>query len=256
MIDTLLPPAISSPLVEQFTNIIQKKNQNEISLYRLSRETESLVKRTGQPNDYIVLGAIQTLLNYPNKVHETFNQAISLFPTEYQLYVNYSVSLSHLGFMSQAITYAQKAYEMCSGDLFLIDLMIAIYLGHGQLATSQIWCEKWQQAKPQEPHKLLQVIESAIKILDTSQVSENAVTSLFQMAYSVLHDNGIYYIPDRKLYIQQDDESVWIAFQIDVLRPVDEVVDLSVTLAERFAETELGKPLKNKLVIGYESGLE
>jgi len=79
------------------------------------------------------------------------------------------------------------------------------------------------------------------------------VTSLFQMAYSVLHDNNIYYIPDRELYIH--DESVWIAFRIDVLRPVDEVVDYCWALAERFAETDLGKHLANKLVIGYESGL-
>ncbi|MEN8214966.1 MAG: hypothetical protein ABFS56_01015 [Pseudomonadota bacterium] len=250
------PLAASSKLLEQVTDIQIKKNKDEFSLYRLRREAESLVKRAGQPSDYVVLGAIQTLLNYPNKVRDTFNQAISLFPTEHQLYVNYSVSLSNLGLMSDAITYAVRAYEMCPGDLFIVNHLIGCYIGNGQLAAAKKWCGKWHQEKPQEPHKFSRVIEGAIKILETSHVSEDAVTSLFQMAYSVLHDNNIYYIPDRELYIQQDDESVWIAFRIDVLRPVDEVVDLSVALAERFAETDLGKLLANKLVIGYESGLE
>jgi len=79
------------------------QNQDEFSLYRLRREAESLVKRAGQPSDYVVLGAIPTLLNYPNKVRDTFNQAISLFPTEQQLYVNYSVSLSHLGVKTKKV---------------------------------------------------------------------------------------------------------------------------------------------------------
>jgi len=119
------------------------QNQDEFSLYRLRREAESLVKRAGQPSDYVVLGAIPTLLNYPNKVRDTFNQAISLFPTEQQLYVNYSVSLSHLGLMSDAITYAFRAYEMCPGDLFIVNHMISCYIGSGQLAAAKKWCGKW-----------------------------------------------------------------------------------------------------------------
>jgi tetratricopeptide (TPR) repeat protein len=249
------PLAASSQLLKQVTEIHRKKNQDEVSLYRLRREAESLVKRSGQPSDYVVLGAIQTLLNYPDKVRDSFDLAINLFPTEYPLYVNYSVSLNNSGLIDQAITYAVMAYEMCPGDLFIINHLINCYIGNGQLALAQKWCEKWQQQKPQEPHKISQVIERALQILETANVSEKVVISFFKIAYSVLHDNGIYYLPDRNLYLQQDDESEWIAFQIDILRPVDEVVDLSVALAERFAETDIGQLMANKLVIGYESGL-
>lgn len=249
------PQTKTSQILEQVSEVYSQKNQHEVSLYRLRRQAESKVKLSGKSTDYVVLGDIQTRLNYPNQVRDTFNHALRLFPYELDLYVNYSVSLSHLGFMSEAITFAQKAYEMQSDNSFIINHLIDCYIGDGQFKVAQTWCDIWQQNQ-QQAHHYSPVLEQAVEILRHATVSMNAVTQLFQMAYSVLHDNGIYYMPTKNLSIQRDDESIWIAFRIDILRPVDEVVDFIVELAERFAETELGKQLDNKLVIGYQSGLE
>jgi tetratricopeptide (TPR) repeat protein len=190
-------------LLGQLSQLSREDEKNEILMRRLRNEAESLVNQSGQPTDYIALGAIDTVLNNPVRVKETFNQGLEKYPNDSQLQSNYAVSLDKLGFVSEAMDYAQRAYESHQGDLLLLNHLIGHCIQSGHLTAAKHWLEQWQRLQPNEPHGYLGFVEKARELLLKSKVSDEAVAALLQISYAVLHDNGIYYIQERELSIEQ-----------------------------------------------------
>jgi len=244
-------------LLGQISQLSREDEKNEILMRRLRNEAESLVKQSGQANDYIALGAIDTVLNNPLRVKETFNQGIEKYPNDSQLQSNYAVSLDKLGFVSEAMDYAQRAYALLQGDLLLLNHLIGHCIHSGHLTAAKHWLAQWQRLQPNEPHGYLGFVEKARELLLQSKVSDEAVAELLQIAYAVLHDNDIYYIPKRELSIEQDEcYLTWITYDIEIPRSIEESVDLGVELADRFAQTELGTRLNDKVLVHYTPGLK
>jgi tetratricopeptide (TPR) repeat protein len=244
-------------LLGQLSQLSREDEKNEILMRRLRNEAESLVNQFGQATDYIALGAIDTVLNNPVRVKETFNQGLEKYPNDSQLQSNYAVSLDKLGFVSEAMDYAQRAYESHQGDLLLLNHLIGHCIQSGHLTAAKHWLEQWQRLQPNEPHGYLSFVEKARELLLKSKVSDEAVAALLQISYAVLHDNGIYYLPERELSIEQDEcYLTWITYDIEIPRSIEESVDLGVELADRFAQTELGTKLNDKVLVHYTPGLK
>jgi tetratricopeptide (TPR) repeat protein len=251
------PQPKAQQLLKQISQLSREDEKNEIKMRRLRNEAESLVKQFGQANDYIALGAIDTILNNPLRVRESFNQGLSKYPNDSQLQSNYAVSLDKLGFVSEAMDYAQRAYTLHQGDLLLLNHLIGHCIQSGHLTAAQHWLEQWQRLQPNKPHGYLDFVEKARELLLNFKVSDEAVVELIQIAYAVLHDNGIYYIPKKTLSIEQDEcYLMWIIYDFEIPRAIDESVDLGVELADRFAQTELGTTLNDKVLVHYTPGLK
>jgi hypothetical protein len=138
-----------------------------------------------------------------------------------------------------------------------INHLIEYCIHSGNLRTAQYWLEQWQQLQPSELHENLDFVENAINLLDKSKVTDEAVAEMVQISYAVLHDNGIYYTPEREVSIEQDEwYSTWITFDIEIPGSVEESVNLTVELADKFAETNLGIRLDDKILVSYEPGLK
>lgn len=86
-------------------------------------------------------------------------------------------------------------------------------------------------------------------------VQERFVQSLLEMAYAILREKHIDGAVQAPPTIRHDEASAWVSYEIHIPCAVDEVVDLTVELAQKFAETDLDSKLKDKVIVHYTSGL-
>lgn len=247
-------------LGERIDNLSYKDRRNPFLLNRLKKEAEDSIK-VDPINAYSILGAIARFQDKIDDIHKYFKIITTKFPYDFIGYVNYCVSLMNAGYFDEAIKYAHRAYELNPTDPFCIERLIDCYWGAGKYISGMEWVLKAEGMKLEYLSEKIQVFKEINSFLNEKHVSEESFVESVNLAYSLLHKNGIYHSRPNispSFEILEDEDSKWLNYEIHLDKPVDEVVKLIVELAKVRADVKY-IPLKRAthcITISYSSAEE
>jgi mRNA-degrading endonuclease RelE of RelBE toxin-antitoxin system len=86
------------------------------------------------------------------------------------------------------------------------------------------------------------------------RVQDKFVQSLLEMAYSILRDKNLQGVPQECSTIRRDEASEWVSYEIHLpWYSPKKAADLTYELALKYAETDLDRKLKDKVIVRYTS---
>jgi tetratricopeptide (TPR) repeat protein len=254
-IPTPIPKSKATKLLEQCDKLSSEDKINELFLQRLKKEAEALIVRCRhEPDVYEALGCIYTFMNKEELTRKIFHQALTKFPNDIGVNVNYAVCLNQLGFPDEALQYAHYAYTLRKGEQFILNTLIESSVFAGQFQQANQWLTQWQKEHPHTPHGLSEPIKNIRATLDNAEISDEATGKVMQTVFEILRDKSVH-VGIHVAYrheIREDDESQWVVRTMIIDQPKVDAISLNIELAERLAEyEELGKQLKGTFIVRY-----
>ncbi len=236
-----IPKLEAVDLLERYNLLSPADRANTVLLQRLKNEAEEVIARAGHhPEDYEALGCIYAFMNKEESARRTFYYALSKFPNDFGVHVNYAMSLNYLGFPGEAIMYARRAFHFRQGDLAALDMLIesCVFAGHFQQASQ--WLLRWQKPAPEQTHRHAGHLPHISEFLKRYGVTDDGTGTVISAASEVLHahqipiGNAVSYMDA----IRQDDECEWVLRTMHVEHAGVNAVDLNIALAEQLAGHE------------------
>lgn len=236
---------------EELFNIIEtlslEERKDQLTLKRLAREAKSLASVDAVAS-YICLGTISFYENKPEEVKNLFTKAIKISPGDSSLFRNYAVTLGEMGFYKEHLQYANTAYKLDQADLNCLDELTFGNTLNGNFDTAfelllRVSKLRFNSARITSANDILQFILS-------SSISPSDFVKLQDVAYSLLHSRDIF-IMKPSLEILEDEDSMFLSYEILLDKPVSEIVDLSVMLAEALAHEPSLNDISGKINISF-----
>lgn len=241
----------AGPLLEQLNALFETWNWTEFSLQKLRRDAELLVEGNKTiPDSYVALGAVATLQNDPEGARSAFRRAMGRFPGDSLVLRNYSVSLLRLGYSEESITLANDAVQRNQGSFADLEQLIASYIQSGKFLEAEGRIKEMKKMFPERDLERFNPVLNIQGVLNNNQIEQHVIESYHKLAYSVLHDAGIY-LSRYHARVAVDDESEWISNEIEILQSVSDAVDLNFKLADKVAASDFLPMIHNKVSVQF-----
>lgn len=253
-----IPKLEAVDLLERYNLLSSSDRANEVLLQRLKNEAEEVVARAGHyPEDYEALGCIYAFMNKEESARRTFYYALSKFPNDFGVHVNYAMSLNCLGFPEEAMTYAHRAFHFRQGDVTALNMLIESCVFAGYFHQAVQWLFSWQQVAPEKRHRHAEDIPRISDFLKHHGVTDESTSTVISIASEVLRDYDIP-IGNTVSYmhaIRQDDECQWVVRTVRIEHAGVDPGGLNIALAEKLADYEtLDVALKGMFRVHFTMG--
>lgn len=241
------PKTKAEYLFDQIKGLSLDDRKSEFTLKRLAKEAQSLASIDRSASDWC-MGVLSAYENKPDDAMRLFTNAIKISQGDSILLQNYSVILSQMGFFKESLQYADKAYRLNKSNLKNLETALFANIVNGEFDATQELLSAASKMRFDSER-----ITSANEILEfvrANSISPSEFLKLQDVAYSSLHSNNIF-IMKPSLKICEDEDSMFVSYQILLDKPVMEIVDLSVMLAEALAQTPHLNDISDKINISF-----
>lgn len=236
-----IPKLEAGNLLKRYNLTSSGDRANEVLLQRLKNEAEEVVARAGHyPEDYEALGCIYAFMNDEDSARRAFYYALSKFPTDFGVHVNYAMSLNYLGFPEEAMTYAHRAFHFRQGDMTALNMLIESCVFAGCFHQAAQWLNSWSRVAPEQRHRHADEIPRISDFFKAHGITDESTSAVISVSSEVLRDaripigNAVSYMHA----IRRDDESQWVVRTVHLEHAGVNPVDINIALAEKLAEYE------------------
>ncbi|MBF0634249.1 MAG: hypothetical protein HQK85_06320, partial [Nitrospinae bacterium] len=146
------------------------------------------------------------------------------------------------------LQYADKAYKLNKSDLDNLETALFANFLNGEFdATHELILEA---SKLRFDSKRITSANNALEFVRSNSIFPAEFLKLQDTAYSLLHSSNIF-IMKPTLTICEDEDSIFLSYEILLDKPVSEIVDLSVMLAEALAQEPSLNDISGKINISF-----
>lgn len=240
---------IANELGEEITLLMQLPGNHpdkDVALNSLEFRGKQLAKAS-PANGYIVLAAVSALRRDYGTMRSRFRIAQNNHVSSQQA-MNYVLTLNYCGFYSEAGGVVQAYWETCA-DLSLCAER-ALSSMHYQLALTiyQRMLAVGMEFNDMQEHRL-STISSICGAMTLANISDSDVTALADIAGSVMRKHNVGETDIAQMYTYPtDDDGVSMCKTIFVPVSHDEASDMTMELAEAFAQTTLPFSINNFII--------
>ena len=245
------PKSKASQLLKQINALRIQEERDEFTLRKIKKEVEDL-RATDTIAAYILLGGLAVIERDVAGMRDNYSKALKMHPDDVEAIINYSTSLLHLGFYTEARVFAEKAYLADQADLEILDYLIDRSWVSGRIRDARKWLERWDDVNPKNAHARAEIISDATELLDEDGVTDDDVESLLQLNMSVLHAQMVY--PSSAVgETLEDEDSCWLSYFFEIRLPPKEVVELNFKAAEKQALSDIPIHVTDSVIVTFTS---
>jgi tetratricopeptide (TPR) repeat protein len=242
MIAQALPK--TNELVDEINSlVIKSRRPTDWQIKLLIKKANALKGKVADHTYFDMLGRIYGLANDSQNLIQSYEKALKLAPTDQQTQFHFLFSLHNIGFYSEELNHGKKLLMQFPEDVFL-PFVIQSAMDSGRFQEAFDFLNKLEE--PYKHHNY-QNITDGLKILKESQLHDEVVVDLQQLAFSI--------IPKMNLYFSGANINIarnCIHYEIFVDLPVEAIFDVNWELAGAFAE-KTGNKYNDVLMFSYSS---
>lgn len=239
-------------MFEQVTGLSVDDRKNKFTLKSLERQAKSL-SLVDPVVSSMCLGIIFFYENKPDNVRHSFTKAIRRFPDDSILVHNYAVTLRKMGFYRESLEFADTAYRLNQTDPFFLETVYSANILNGKFDTAHEL--RLIATKLRLNSERITTLNNILQFIRSNSISPSYFLMLQDSAYSLLHSRNIF-IMHPSLEICEDEDSMFLTYNILLDKPVSEIVDLSIMHARALAQEPSFLDISNKVIISFTSWCE
>lgn len=241
------PKSKAEELLDKILALSLEERKNAFTLKLLAKEAQSIAS-VDPVVSYRCMGVISVFENKPDDAKRLFTNAIKISQGNSIPLQNYSVMLGQMGFYRESLQYADKAYKLNKSDLDNLETALFANFLNGEFdATHELILEA---SKLRFDSKRITSANNALEFVRSNSISPAEFLKLQDTAYSLLHSKNIF-IMKPTLTICEDEDSMFLSYQILLDKPVMEIIDLSVMHAEVLANNPSLNDISDKINISF-----
>lgn len=248
------PKTKASELIEKVNALLNREERDEFTLRKIKIEAEKL-RPSNAFSAYVLLGMLASLEDDVDEMRANHLAALKLRPNDPVGNLNYSTSLVHLGFYSEAREYALKAYEGNRGSATFLSLLIDRCYKSGRVQQAKGWIHEWETLNPEQDHDLKNSILAANELLKEDGIGDEVVEELVELSLDVLRRNNFH--PDGvDIEFLADEDSRWLNYTFIVRQSPDIIVNLIFESAKELAMSNIPSQATDAVIVTNSSALD
>lgn len=247
------PKTKSDELLDRLNELYRRDNPpTTFELRQLKREAKAVVQ--AEPSwGWVLQGMIAVLEGDPVEMKRCHEIAINIAPHNGELYRNFAVSLTKMGFIGEAFQQMRTAYKFEEGNLETLDMLVEYAWDAGRVHEALSYCEAWELINPGHIQEFKKALVIASRVFDAVALTDDDAEHVIALAEDVLHDKGIYHLQTIK-GVNADEDSAWCYWTFAIPRSVEEVVGLDMDLIESLVESDVSSMVGEHIVVRYQAG--
>jgi hypothetical protein len=232
------PATRSNELLDEINNLGAADRDNAFLLKSLERKATQVLRTGDYSGGYTLLGALAAVRGDAEETRSQHAKAVAVAPSDTDVLRNYAISLLRVGLIEDAITMADRSWQLDKTQVQNLVLLtqLTLHSGRVQGAVERLRSENlsWQNdAQVAE-------LESAASFLAKKGVTDTVAGVIAREAMKVVAPISVTGVQNR---VASDDETTWVDFALTVNDTVEKVMELNHNLAERLAELTLDSEL-------------
>lgn len=241
------PKTKESDLIDTLNGLSLDDGKNPFILNRLAKQAQSLAS-VNPATSYVCQGIISFFQNKPKDVMRLFGNAIKVSPQNSMPIHNYAVTLKKMGFYKESLQYADTAYSLNHSNQLFHETALIANIFNGKFDTAHELL--LDASKLRLNSDQITSANNILKFIYGNYISPADFVKLQDVAYDLLHSKHIF-IMKTFLAICEDEDSMFLSYEMLLDKPVSEIVDLSVMLAEALAQESSLNDISGKINISF-----
>jgi len=236
-------------LINRLNALVNQRHPSEFQVLQLQHQAESL-RQSSFVEAAIALGAVATIRWDESEMRRQFDHAMQMRKGDHNLHANFARCLVRLNLHSEARRQYEQALQIQPSDKGVLADAIKACTWSGQFLRAKEYIERFNRLSADNPSEFGQFVAQAIELLKGTEVSEQQIDELVEIAMSVLRDAKISYISVNGRVLN-DEESGFISIEFLLDSTISRVVDFDDTLAEKLAVSSPSGDLTNLISITF-----
>lgn len=232
------PATRTAELLNEINSLGAADRHNTFLLKSLERKATQVLTTGDYSGGYTLLGALAAVRGDAEETRSQHGKAVAVAPSEPNVFRNYAISLLRVGLIDDAITMADRSWQLdkSQGENLVLLIQLTSHSGRIQEAVERLRSENlsWQN------NSQVAELESAASFLAKNGVTDTVAGVIAREALKVVAPISVTGVQNR---VASDDETSWVDFALAVNDTVEKVMELNRTLAERLAELTLDSEL-------------
>jgi tetratricopeptide (TPR) repeat protein len=246
------PKTKAEELFKQVNGLSLDDRKSGFMLKRLTKEAQSIASVDPVVSS-MCLGIISFFENKHDDAMRLFSNALKISPGDSLPVQNYAVILFQMGFYKESLQYANTAYKLNKADTDCLDTAIFANNLNGNFDTVHELLLRASKLRLNSDH--ITMDNNILQFMRSNSISPSDFVKLQDTAYSLLHSRNIF-IMKPSLEILEDEDSMFLSYEILIDKPVMEIVDLSVMHARALAQEPSLLEISDKVIISFTSWCE
>lgn len=181
------PQPATQELFRQLSNLIGERHPDQLALLKLKRSAER-VKNADPEGAFTLCGGIASLEWDVDMMHRQHRAALNCGGNSALALSNYSVSLAHLGLVSEAADRALEASEREKGDSFFLRNAIVMLMSAGRWQHASNLADEYARLGQDDLPPEARVAMEIASLANLHNLSDNDSALLMNTFFRILHD--------------------------------------------------------------------
>jgi len=235
------PKRKSSELLEQINRLTPQDYSNPFKLRSLLKDAEHLATLPNSTvEDKNVLGIVHAL-NFNTQQSDTIFKNILSQTPELIFFENYGISLATTHRPIEAINVLQQGLSLFPRHPALLEPLATAALEAGQLSLAKTTAELCvtNRLSEEELNTIISMASIGLDFLQQRDVSEEHFTQLINVLHQLLEEEKICNPANCHIQIQEDEESSWLLYELELYISAEKSVELDLKLGDRLIEADM-----------------
>jgi tetratricopeptide (TPR) repeat protein len=241
------PKTKAEELLGKILALSLEERKNELTLKRLTKAAQALAS-VDPADSYVCQGTISFYDNKPDDARQYFAKAIKLSHRDSIPVYNFAIMLADMGFYNEHLQYADTAYKLNKTDPVFLVAALRANIVNGKFDTARELLLSASKLRLNSDR--ITMLNNILQFIQGNSISPSDFVKLQDTAYDLLHSQKIF-IMKPTLEILEDEDSIFLSYEILLDKPVMEIVDLSVMLAEALAREPSLNDISGKINISF-----
>ncbi len=202
-------------LMDELKRLGPDQRHDSPTLQRFESQAKSLLA-DDPVGAHQILGAIAAFRLDVREMHDHHWNALRHAPGDPLVFRNYSLSLGKLGFLTDALRYAERAHESAPDHPECLASLIRATSDLGHMFRCHELIGRWNRSA-ETTHPLTDVIEKAVGVMKVYKIDDNDAEQIHRMAARFLRERETF-VHRRLCDImgRKGSEWVWCGYEIDI----------------------------------------
>jgi len=202
-------------LTDELNRLDAGQRQDPVTLQGFENRAESLL--ADDPAEaHRLLGAVAAFRQDVREMHDHYWNALRHAPGDPLIFHNYSQSLGRLGFLTDALRYAELACESAPDSPEYLAGLIRATSDLGHMFRCRRLITRWNRSA-ETGHPLSDVIGKAVKVMEAYEIADRDAEQIHGMAARFLRERDVS-VHQRlyKIMGRKGSEWIWCGYELDI----------------------------------------